>query len=66
MRTYYYPKECFGINETITRQRKKEYEQRVDKWYEVAESIFPNYFKMDFKERLKARAVVNNTVGYSI
>lgn len=66
MRTYHYPKECFGINETLTKRNMEQYEQKVDKWYEVAERMFPNYFKMNLRERLKVKDLINNTVGYSI
>ena len=66
MKNYYYPKECFTANEAVTRVRMKEYERKVDKWYEMATSLYPNYFEMDLKERLRARRVINETIGYSL
>lgn len=62
----YYPKELFSINETQTQRNMAEYEQKQKKWYEAAEKLFPNYFRMNLKERIKIRQAINDYVGYSI
>lgn len=62
----YYPKECFSIREDITRENMRKYEERKNKWYDAAEELYPDYFKMNLRERMKVTKEINNYVGYSI
>lgn len=61
-----YPKECFSGNIAATKAAKAAYDRKREEWYRVAEELFPDYFKLDFRLRLKARDVINYYVGYSI
>lgn len=61
-----YPKECFCINENVTRNAMREYEMKRKLWYDKAEELYPNYFEMDVRDRLKAREVVNDEIGFRI
>ena len=62
----YYPKWCFVANENITRNNMKKYDEMTEKWHKKALELYPNYFKMNFKERLKIKDEINEAVGYSI
>lgn len=61
-----YPKELFSINEYSTRCNLAEYDRKRENWYKAAEKLFPDYFKMGLRERMKKREVINEYVGYSI
>lgn len=61
-----YPRECFSINEITTRNAMREYEMKRKLWYDKAEELYPNYFEMDVRDRLKAREVVNDKIGFRI
>ena len=62
----YYPKECYSTNETVTRNRMKEYDIRVKNWYNKALSLYPNYHHLGLKDRLAIRDKINNIMGYRI
>lgn len=66
MKDYPYPKECFSINESNTKNAKAEYERKYDAWYKKAEEMYPNYHDLDLRERLKVRDIINKVVGYSV
>ena len=61
-----YPKECFSINEIATENAKREYEMKRKLWYDKAEELYPNYFEMNVRDRLKAREVISNEIGFRI
>ena len=62
----YYPRECFGINETVTENAKREYDMKRKLWYDTAIKMYPNYFEIDIKERMKIREIINDSVGFRI
>ena len=66
MRDYPYPKECFSINETNTRNAKAEYERKYDAWCKKAELMYPNYHEFDIRERMRVRDSINKAIGYSL
>ena len=62
----YYPKSCFSANETATQAARREYDVKVKHWYKIALSVYPDYFKMNFRDRIKAREAINKQAGFSI
>ena len=62
----YYPKECFSINEIATRNAKREYDIKKKLWYKEAERLYPNYWKMHLKERIKVRDIISMEIGFYI
>lgn len=61
-----YPKECFSINEIVTENAKREYEMKRKLWYDKAEELYPNYWNLNLRERIKIRDEINNAVGFSL
>lgn len=62
----FYPRECFSINETQTRMAMLEYERKYNNWYKNALELYPNYYNMDLREKLKIDEEIDKVVGYSI
>jgi hypothetical protein len=62
----YYPKWCFVANETITRNNMKKYDEMREKWYKKALELYPNYYEMNRREKLKIEDEVNEAVGFKI
>ena len=61
-----YSKELFSIDETATAEKIREYDRKRERWYKAAENLFPDYFKMNLRERMNIREEINAYVGYSI
>ena len=61
-----YPKEYFLINETATRNAKAEYDKKKKLWYKEAERLYPNYWNIDIRERIKLRDIVSESIGFYI
>lgn len=61
-----YPKECFSINETATRNAKAEYDKKKELWYKEAERLFPNYWDIEIRERIELRDIVSESIGFYI
>ena len=61
-----YPRECFSINEDVTHNAMREYEEKKRIWYQELERLCPNYYQLNLKERIPIRAQVNEIVGFSI
>ena len=61
-----YPKTTFSINMTTTQHAKDEYEKKYKNWYQKAEELYPNYWNLSLRERMKVRDTINEAVGYSI
>lgn len=61
-----YPKECFSINEIATRNAKAEHDKKKKLWYKEAERLYPNYWDIDIRERIKLRDVVSESIGFYI
>jgi len=60
----YYPKECFSINEIATRNAKREYDKKKELWYKEAERLYPNYWNIDIRERIKLRSIISKSIGF--
>ena len=50
-----YPKECFSANIHTTQLARKAYEQAQDRMYTWIETNYPDYYKLDLRERMKIR-----------
>ena len=60
MRSKYYPKEVFNINMDITRANMARYDKAQEKIEKAILEKFPNYYKMNFKERWEIRAEIRD------
>lgn len=61
-----YPRECFSINEDVTRNKKSEYERQLDLWYAKALQMYPNYFEMSLRERMNICDSISESVGFDV
>lgn len=61
-----YPKECFSIDENATRNAMREYEHKRDLWYAEAVKLYPNYWQMEFMERVNVSHEISDSVGFDI
>ena len=61
-----YPRECFSINEITTQNAKREYDMKRKLWYDKALKMYPNYFEINFKDRIKLRDIISEEVGFRI
>lgn len=61
-----YPQECFSINEDVTKNAKKEYDMKRKIWYDKAVEMYPNYFEISLKDRIKLRYIISERVGFEI
>lgn len=62
----HYPKHCYSINETATRNAMREYDEKKRIWYQELERICPNYYQLNLKERIPIRAKVSEIVGFDL
>lgn len=61
-----YPRECFNINEDITRKNMKSHDDKTKIWHEAAQKLYPDFYKMKLNssERAAAEDAVNKYVGF--
>ena len=57
-----YPKELFSINETVTKENLRQYEERKNLIYKKCEEIDPDFWKLPFRERMKIKAKAEKEV----
>lgn len=59
-----YPKEvyCMRVDQTIA--NKREYDRKRAIWYAKAEELFPDYHKMNLRDRMEAWKIIDETVGF--
>lgn len=62
----HYPRSCFSINENVTRNSMREYNEKKRIWYEELERICPNYYQLGLKKRQPIRAEVDKIVGFHL
>ena len=62
----YYPREVYSINESVTMENMRKYDRNIDKWYQTAEKMFPNFYKMRLgsPEKIAAEKAVNEACGF--
>ncbi len=61
-----YPRRVFSINEDVTRRNMEFYNHQVDRWYAIAEQLYPNYFKLGLRDRLSLKQKIDEVTGYSL
>ena len=61
-----YPGYIYNINEDVTRANMKEYDRKKELWYKSAEELYPNYWDIPFRERIKLYEKISEYVGFSI
>ena len=66
LRSQYYPKEVYNINEDITRENMRKYDKMRDNWYNKALEICPDFFKRGLRERMEIRKEIDTIMGYSL
>ena len=64
----YYPRDVYSHNENITRENMRKYDEKRNKWYDMAEKMYPNFYKMrrNSNEKIQAIESINKIMGYSI
>lgn len=60
-----YPRWVYHINEDVTRQNKARYDQMINKWYDKAEEMFPDFYQLDREHKKAAAEQVDKAIGYS-
>lgn len=60
----HYPRSCYSYNEIATRNAKREYDKKKKLWYKEAERLYPNYWNIDIRERIKLRSIINESIGF--
>lgn len=62
----HYPRSCYSINENVTRNAMREYDEKKRIWYQELERLCPNYYQLNLKERIPIRAKVDKIVGFHL
>lgn len=60
----HYPRSCYSYNEIATRNAKREYDKKKKLWYKEAERLYPNYWNIDIRERIKLRHIISESIGF--
>lgn len=60
-----YPTWVYAWSNQQTDKNKRIYEKAIDNWYDEAEKLYPNFYKLSGKEKKDAEMEVNKVVGYS-
>lgn len=61
----YYPREVYHPREDITRENMRRYDENINKWYDIAESLFSNFYALKGAEKEAAAAEVDRVAGYT-
>ena len=60
----HYPRSCYSYNEITTRNAMREYDKKKKLWYKEAERLYPNYWNIDIRERIKLRSIISESIGF--
>ena len=60
-----YPTWVYAWSNQQTDKNKRIYDKAIDNWYDEAEKLYPNFYKLSGKEKKDAEMEVNKVVGYS-
>lgn len=60
----HYPRSCYSYNEITTRNAMREYDKKKELWYKEAERLYPNYWNIDIRERIKLRSIISESIGF--
>lgn len=61
----YYPREVFHPREDVTRENMRRYDANINKWYDTAEKMYPNFYALKGAEKAAAAAEVDRAAGYT-
>ena len=61
-----YPDWVYDWSESKTGKNKKLYDAKLDEWYDMAESMFPNFYQLKGTDRKNAIADVNKAIGFTM
>lgn len=61
-----YPRWVYSINELVTTNNMKKYEDMKAKWEAKRDELYPNYFKEPFHERVRISKIIDNIMGYRL
>ncbi len=58
-----YPKECFHINEDVTRRRMKAYDRWLNRLHAKCLEISPDYERLPLRDRLDIHRAAERMIG---
>lgn len=58
-----YPKECFTLNEDITRKRMRAYDRYIKRIHNKCLNLCENYDRLPLRERMEIRNAAERMVG---
>ncbi len=61
-----YPRWVYSINELVTTNNMRKYDDMKAKWEAKRDELYPNYFNEPFHERIKISQIIDNIMGYRL
>lgn len=61
----YYPREVYHPREDITRENMRRYDANINKWYDIAEKMYSNFYALKGAEKAAAAAEVDRAAGFT-
>lgn len=61
-----YPKWVYDQKIDVTLENKRQYEKMVEKWYEKALEIYPDWYEIGLVEKSKLIKEINQIMGYTL
>lgn len=61
----YYPREVYNPREDITRENMRRYDANINKWYDIAEALYPNFYALKGAEKEAAAAEIDRAAGFT-
>ena len=55
----------YNPREDITQENMRRYDANINKWYDTAEKLFPNFYKLRGAEKAAATAEVDRAAGFT-
>lgn len=61
-----YPNWVYDWTDKKTEQNKRKYDEKLNEWYDVAESMYPEFYSLKGADRKAAIEEVNKAVGFTM
>lgn len=61
-----YPDWVYDWSESKTERNKRKYDEKLNEWYDVAESMYPEFYSLRGADRKAAIEEVNKAVGFTM
>lgn len=61
-----YPNWVYDWTDKKTEQNKRKYDEKLNEWYDMAESMYPNFYELKGDAKKSATAEVNKAVGFTM